>query len=88
MSPPPPPRGLRGLMESFTEEVGLILSVFSENCWILICLVIDPLTCVWEFFGSTVTSLYSGHCKELELVSSLARVRNSGSLFQSNVCIL
>ena len=91
---PPPPRGLRGLMESFTEEVGLILSVFSENCWILICLVIDPLTwltlyeCVWEFFGSTVTSLYSGHCKELELVSSLARVRNSGSLFQSNVCIL
>ena len=94
MSPPPTPRGLRGLMESFTEEVGLILSVFSENCWILICLVIDPLTwltlyeCVWEFFGSTVTSLYSGHCRDLELVSSLARVRNSGSLFQSNVCIL
>ena len=67
---------------------------FSENCWILICLVIDPLTwltlyeCVWELFGSTVTSLYGGHCRDLELVSSLARVRNSGSLFQSNVCIL
>ena len=31
---------------------------FSENCWILMCLVIDSLTwltlyeCVWEFFGS------------------------------------
>ena len=36
----------------------------------------------------TVNSLYSGHCRDLELVSSLARVRNSGSLFQSNVCIL
>ena len=67
---------------------------FSENCWILRCLVIDPLTlltlceCVWEFFGSKVTSLYSGHCRDLNLVSLLARVRNSGSLFQSNVYIL
>ena len=62
---------------------------FSENCWILRCLVIGPLTlltlyeCVWEFFGSKVTSLYSGHCRDLELVSLLARVRNSGSLCQS-----
>ena len=31
---------------------------------------------------------YSGHCRDLELVSSLARVRNSGSLFQSNFCNL
>ena len=36
----------------------------------------------------TVNSLYSGHCRDLEVVSSLARVRNSGSLFQSNVCNL
>ena len=35
---------------------------------------------------NTVSSLYSGHCGDLELVSSLARVRKSGSLFQSNVC--
>ena len=33
----------------------------------------------------TVNSLYSRHCGDLELVSSLARVRNSGILFQSNV---
>ena len=30
----------------------------------------------------TVTSLYSGRHGDLELVSSLARVRNSGSIFQ------
>ena len=34
----------------------------------------------------TVNSVYSGHCRDPELVSTLARVRNSGSLFQSNVC--
>ena len=37
---------------------------------------------------NTVNSLYSRHCRDLKLVSSLARVRNSGSLFQSNVCNL
>ena len=35
---------------------------------------------------NTVNFLYSGHCRDLKLVSSVARVRNSGSLFQSNVC--
>ena len=35
---------------------------------------------------STVTSLYSGHCRDFELVSSLARAHSSESLFQSNVC--
>ena len=36
----------------------------------------------------TFNSLYSGHCirRGLEFVSSLARVRNSRSLFQWNVC--
>ena len=34
------------------------------------------------------SSLYSGHWRDLEVVSSLARVRYSGSLFQSNVCNL
>ena len=37
---------------------------------------------------TTVNSLYSGHSRDLKLVSSVARVRNSGSLFQSNVCNL
>ena len=32
----------------------------------------------------TVNPLYSGHCRDLELVSSLSIVRNSRSLFQSN----
>ena len=35
-----------------------------------------------------VNSLYSAHCRDLKLVSSVARVRNSGSLFQWNVCNL
>ena len=35
----------------------------------------------------TVNYLYSGHYRNLELVSSLARVRNSGSLFQSKLDI-
>ena len=39
-----------------------------------------------EISPCTVNSLYSGHCRDLEAVSSLARVRNSGSLFQSSVC--
>ena len=33
-------------------------------------------------------ALYSGHCRDLKLVSSLATVCNSGSLFKSNVCNL
>ena len=33
----------------------------------------------------TVNSFYSGHYRDLELASSLARVRNSESSFQSNV---
>ena len=34
------------------------------------------------------SALYSGYCSDLELVSSLGRVRNIKSLFQSNVCNL
>ena len=33
-------------------------------------------------------ALYSEHCRDLKLVSSLATVRNSGSLFKSNFCNL
>ena len=40
------------------------------------------------FKESTVNSLCSRHCMDLELVSSLSRVLNSGTLFQSNVCNL
>ena len=36
----------------------------------------------------TVNSLYCGHPRGGELVSLIARVRNSGNLFQSNVCNL
>ena len=35
---------------------------------------------------SQLSLSFSGHFRDLELVSSLARVRNSGSLFQSNIC--
>ena len=38
------------------------------------------------FFSSIVNSFYSGHCWDLELLSSLARVRYGGNLFQSNIC--
>ena len=41
--------------------------------------------------SNTVDSLFSGHCWDLELVSLLARVPDSGSLcllYQSNVCNL
>ena len=55
---------------------------------------IQPLAArEWEmtlfniFLLCTVNSLHSGNCGDLELMSSLTRVRNSGSLFQSiNVC--
>ena len=36
----------------------------------------------------TINSLYGGHFRDFELVSSLARVRNSGSLILSNLCSL
>ena len=38
--------------------------------------------------GNTVNSFYSGHCRDLESVSSLVGVRNSGTLCQSNICKL
>ena len=38
--------------------------------------------------GSTVNSHHRGHCRDLKLFSLLARVRLSGSVFQSNVCNL
>ena len=38
-----------------------------------------------SFPGNKVNSLHSGHYGDLQLVSSLARVRNNGSLFQSNI---
>ena len=34
---------------------------------------------------NTINSLYRGNCRDCELVSSLARVHNSRSFFQSNV---
>ena len=37
---------------------------------------------------NAVNFLYGRHCRDLKLVSLLARVRTSGSLFQSNICNL
>ena len=42
----------------------------------------------WNRFSKNVNSLYRRQCRELELVSALARVRKSESLSQSNVCNL
>ena len=42
----------------------------------------------WNPVPSTVDSLYCGQLMDLEFVSSIVRVRNSGILFQSNVCNL
>ena len=39
----------------------------------------------WQVLYSQLP-FFSGDCRHLELVSSLARVVNSGALFQSNVC--
>ena len=36
--------------------------------------------------NNIVNFFYSAHCRNLELVSSLARVCNNGSFFQSNIC--
>ena len=53
---------------------------------------LSVVSCITVFIVSlnanTVNSLYSGHCRDLESMSSLARVRNSGSLFQSSFCNL
>ena len=38
-----------------------------------------------SFPCNTVNSLHGRHYGDLQLVSSLARVRNDGSLFQSNI---
>ena len=52
-------------------------------------ILLKDLSCTvirkWQVLYSQL-SFFSGHCRDLELVSSLARVRNSGALFQSNVC--
>ena len=41
-----------------------------------------------KMHDTMVNSLYCGHCRDLESVSSLTSVRNSGSFFQSNLCNL
>ena len=42
----------------------------------------------WAPRYSTVNSHYSGHCRDITLVSTLARVRDSQSLILSNLCNL
>lgn len=43
-----------------------------------------PVTTEYEKSHFIVNSFYSGHRRALELVATLARDRNSGSLFQLN----
>ena len=47
-----------------------------------------PPTNIVKLMGFKVNSLYFRRCGDLELVPSLARVRNSGNVFQSNICNL
>ena len=53
---------------------------------------LSVVSCITVFIVSlnanTVNSLYSGHCRDLDSMSSLARVRNSGSLFQSGASVI
>ena len=62
---------------------------YSGDC---IHIRLSVVSCITVFIVSlkanTVNSLHSGHCRDLQSVSSLARVRNSGSLFQSSFCNL
>ena len=52
-------------------------------------ILLKDLSCTvirkWQVLYSQLP-FFSGHCRDLELVSSLVRDRNSGALFQSNVC--
>ena len=43
-----------------------------------------PVTKEYDKSHFIVNSFYSGHRRALELVATLTRVRNSGSLFQLN----
>ena len=54
----------------------------------LVFIVFTPMNKNSFAFSFTVNSLYSGHCRDLESVSPLARVRNRGTLFQSSFCNL
>ena len=56
--------------------------------WFYLHTIPESFSC-WnkKLSHNTVNFLYSGHCRDLELVSSLARlIRNSESLCQTNVC--
>ena len=70
----------------------IIFSVFHHHTSHAPCLFGALLTrkkkhkIIVHVLQDTVNSLYSRHSRDLELMSSLARVLNSGSLFQSNVC--
>ena len=52
----------------------------------LVFIVFTPMNKNSFAFSFTVNSLYSGHCRDLESVSPLARVRNRVTLFQSSFC--
>ena len=42
----------------------------------------------YQPWGCTVNSPYSDYCRDLQLMSSLARVCNGGSLYHLNICHL
>ena len=61
------------------------INIHTGCCLVNCVLLHNPLN-LKVAYQNTVNSLYCRHCGDVESVSSLARVRDSGSLFQSNVC--
>ena len=65
-----------------------------EDHSLAVSFFIDSPDCFFPQFQTplhlcvAVNSLYSGHCRDLELESSLAKVVKSRCLYQSNICNL
>ena len=74
--------GAKNVQEFFSKE-----NFNKDHIWLI---AFQKAECPLSFVSleGTVYSLYCGHRWDLVLVSSLARVRNNGSSFQSNVCNL
>ena len=68
-----------------------VIQLYIKRGWMLTsrtCRCEKPWIIFLLLFPSTVNSLYSGHNRNLELMSSLVIVHNCKSLFQSNICNL
>ena len=79
---------VKALLNKITIAPQIFFKTLSPLCMlhmlIILILVVKWInTAVYQYL-STANSLL--HCRDLELVTSLAKVRNSRSLFQSNIC--